>query len=186
MRNALSILGMFVIAMSSALMAADSLRVYSERGIQMTAVALSSINKITYDDYSMYIDTGATHDIVQRSIDGGSAGDPKALFTTGVFVKVPRQLIERGGIKASMVFHRASATTIIFNLRSAGFMKVAVYSSEGKQVRELAASRLSAGEHMLSWDGTTDAGSRPVAPGVYHIIGSMDRNPSFNATIIVQ
>ena len=185
MRKALCMLGMFVIAMSSTSMAADSMRVYTGYGTQMTAVALSSINKITYDDYMMYIDTGATHDIVQRPVGGGTAGSVMALFSTGVFVKVQRQLIERGGIKASMVSTRASATTIIFNLRSAGFMKVAVYSSQGKQVRELTASRLSAGEHILSWDGT-DASNRSVAPGIYHIIGSVDRNPTLNATIIVQ
>jgi len=184
MRKTVCMLGMFVISMSSASMAADSMRVYTGYGTQMTAVALSSINKITYDDYMMYIDTGSTHDIVQRPV-GGNVGNVKALFSTGVFVKVQRQLIERGGIKASMVSTRASATTIIFNLRSAGFMKVAVYSSQGKQVRELTASRLSAGEHILSWDGT-DASNRSVAPGIYHIIGSVDRNPTLNATIIVQ
>ena len=61
MRKALCMLGMFVIAMSSASLAADSMRVYTQSGSQMTSIALSSINKITYDDYMMYFDTGATH-----------------------------------------------------------------------------------------------------------------------------
>jgi hypothetical protein len=182
MRKALCMLGMFVIAMSSASLAADSMRVYTQSGSQMTSIALSSINKITYDDYMMYFDTGATHDVVQRPV-GGTVGNVKAIFTTGV--KVKRFLINRPSIDAPVISYNVSAATIIFSLKSAGFMKAGVFSSEGKQVRELAASRLGAGEHLLSWNGT-DANSRPVAPGVYHIIGSIDRNPTLNATIIVR
>jgi hypothetical protein len=59
------------------------------------------------------------------------------------------------------------STTVRFTVLQAMPVDVAVYSVDGKQVRELARDRFySAGEQTLRWNGTNDQG-HPVASGVY-------------------
>jgi len=60
------------------------------------------------------------------------------------------------------------ALSVPLSLDRAASVQAAVYTADGRRVRELADRRLAAGSHMLSWDGRDDAG-RNVAPGVYFV-----------------
>jgi hypothetical protein len=181
MQKARAAFGMAVIAMSSVLSAANSIRTYTGSGSLIVSMPLVSINKIAFDDYSMYIDTGSSHEILQRAISGG-AGKVKAIFTTEV--NIQRPWINGSGAGKPILANRSSGAILCFSLASAGFMSAAVYTSKGEQVREIASSRLGAGAHMLRWDGA-DASGTSSAPGIYHIFASVDRNPAFHATIII-
>jgi hypothetical protein len=57
-------------------------------------------------------------------------------------------------------------TTIPFNLSEAGEVRLTIHSVTGQIVRTLADAQMGAGGHMVTWDGTDDAG-RAVASGVY-------------------
>jgi len=58
------------------------------------------------------------------------------------------------------------STTLRFGLPEAGHVTLAVYDVNGRLVRNLAASRLEAGQHEVVWDGR-DSNGREVASGVY-------------------
>ncbi len=58
------------------------------------------------------------------------------------------------------------ATTIVFDLGQAGFVRLTVHDLRGQVVRRLVAEARPAGRHGAAWDGRDDAG-RPVASGLY-------------------
>ena len=60
----------------------------------------------------------------------------------------------------------AAGTTIHYTLATSAEMDLSVFDVAGRQVRQLARGRTSAGEHATHWDGRNDAGQR-VSPGVY-------------------
>jgi hypothetical protein len=53
-------------------------------------------------------------------------------------------------------------------LSAEGVVRATVYNVAGRAIRRLAARRLEAGTHQLTWDGTTDVGGRAAA-GVYFV-----------------
>jgi hypothetical protein len=55
---------------------------------------------------------------------------------------------------------------LVFGLALAGDVSAEIYDVGGRRVRRLTASRLAAGERVLVWDGTDQAG-RDTAPGIY-------------------
>jgi flagellar hook assembly protein FlgD len=55
---------------------------------------------------------------------------------------------------------------IAFSLDSAGVVLFRVFTLEGRRVRELSQGFAAAGNQILSWDGTNDAGQK-VSPGGY-------------------
>jgi flagellar hook assembly protein FlgD len=57
-------------------------------------------------------------------------------------------------------------TSIRFDLERAGTMQLAIYDAAGRLVRRLASGAMSAGTHVLPWDGTDSSGNT-VASGVY-------------------
>jgi hypothetical protein len=57
-------------------------------------------------------------------------------------------------------------TVVVFSLREAGPVNLAVYDLAGRRVRELAAGTYAAGRHEVVWDGCDDRG-RAVSAGVY-------------------
>ncbi len=57
-------------------------------------------------------------------------------------------------------------TSLRFDLRSAGLVSVAVYGTDGRLVKRLVAAPLTAGAHVVSWDGTTAEGDA-AASGLY-------------------
>jgi hypothetical protein len=59
-------------------------------------------------------------------------------------------------------------TQIRFELGEAGFTEVDILNERGSRVRTLAAGRLEAGAHELSFDGIDDRGRR-LASGVYFV-----------------
>lgn len=61
-----------------------------------------------------------------------------------------------------------SATAVRFTLPAPGFAKLSVFDVTGRAIRKLAAERMTAGLHVLAWDGR-DAAGRQVAPGSYFI-----------------
>ena len=63
------------------------------------------------------------------------------------------------------VFAR-TGTTIRFSLASEGDVDLTVFDVAGRAVKSLAKGSLSAGEHTVSWDGTSEAGTRMPA-GMY-------------------
>ncbi|MDH4158503.1 MAG: T9SS type A sorting domain-containing protein [candidate division Zixibacteria bacterium] len=57
-------------------------------------------------------------------------------------------------------------TNIAYELPSAARVEIAIYNVLGRQVKSLADQDQTAGVHIVSWDGTNDAG-QPVSSGVY-------------------
>jgi hypothetical protein len=60
------------------------------------------------------------------------------------------------------------ALSVPLALDAAAPVHAAVYSADGRRLRTIADRPLSAGSHVLSWDGRDDTG-RAVAPGVYFV-----------------
>ena len=60
----------------------------------------------------------------------------------------------------------APETQIAFDLPDAGQVGLAIYSPDGRLVRELLSEQRGAGRHTVTWDGRDDAG-RKVASGTY-------------------
>jgi hypothetical protein len=60
----------------------------------------------------------------------------------------------------------ARETSVRFNLAATGPVRLAVYDTRGRQVRELCSGIQSAGVHAVPWNGT-DAAGQPVTAGVY-------------------
>lgn len=58
------------------------------------------------------------------------------------------------------------STTIVFTIPSSGHASLAVYNLAGQKVRTLMDEPMSAGNHVVVWDGHDDAG-RTVSAGVY-------------------
>jgi hypothetical protein len=58
------------------------------------------------------------------------------------------------------------STEIAFEIDRAGQVVIEIFDVAGRRIRQLVDSRLPAGAHSATWDGR-DAGSRPVAAGVY-------------------
>ncbi|MCX6828933.1 MAG: T9SS type A sorting domain-containing protein [candidate division Zixibacteria bacterium] len=58
------------------------------------------------------------------------------------------------------------STTIAFEIPRAAFMNLSVFNILGEKVATLLDSRVTAGHHAISWDGTTDNG-HSVSSGVY-------------------
>jgi len=58
------------------------------------------------------------------------------------------------------------ATTIGYSIEAGGMAELAVFSPDGRRVRTLVSSYVSAGEHEATWDGLDERGT-PVASGVY-------------------
>lgn len=59
------------------------------------------------------------------------------------------------------------ATTVAYDLPSAGFVSLRIYDLTGRLVRSLVHEPLPRGSHQWPWDGTDDYGRR-VASGSYH------------------
>jgi hypothetical protein len=57
-------------------------------------------------------------------------------------------------------------TSISFELRDAGYAKLAIYNAKGQKVRVLLDQELPSGRQVRVWDGRDDRG-RPCASGVY-------------------
>ncbi|HMB69355.1 MAG TPA: FlgD immunoglobulin-like domain containing protein, partial [bacterium] len=74
------------------------------------------------------------------------------------------------------------ALSVPVRLPGAAAVQAAVYSADGRRLRMLTDRNLSAGTHVVSWDGRDDAG-RAVAPGVYFVrITAGDRSRTAKVT----
>jgi hypothetical protein len=60
----------------------------------------------------------------------------------------------------------APETQIAFDLPKAGQVGLAIYSPDGRLVRQLLSEQRGAGRHSVSWDGKDDSGKK-VASGAY-------------------
>jgi flagellar hook assembly protein FlgD len=69
---------------------------------------------------------------------------------------------------------RQGASTVRFGVAQTGRVQVNIYDVAGRRVRNLADRVFPAGEHVLEWDGSDDAGGR-VARGVYFIRSSVQK-----------
>ena len=63
----------------------------------------------------------------------------------------------------------ADATTIQFDLKAAGAVRVAIYDARGRLVRTLATGDQGRGPHRVSWDGLDQQG-RAASAGVYRYV----------------
>jgi hypothetical protein len=70
---------------------------------------------------------------------------------------------------------RQGASIVRFGVAKAGRVQVNIYDVAGRKVRGLADRVFVAGEHVLQWDGTDDAGGR-VARGVYFVRSSIQKD----------
>ena len=62
----------------------------------------------------------------------------------------------------------AAGATFKFSLRAPGSVELDLYNVAGQRVRRLANGAYGAGEQILRWNGTDDAG-RTLAAGVYFV-----------------
>ncbi len=58
------------------------------------------------------------------------------------------------------------STTISYHLPTAQYVELRIFDASGRLVKHLVAENMPAGEHIVRWDGTNDAGIR-VASGVF-------------------
>jgi flagellar hook assembly protein FlgD len=70
---------------------------------------------------------------------------------------------------------RQGASSVRFGVAQTGRVQVNIYDVAGRKVRALADRVFPAGEHVLEWDGTDDAGGR-VPRGVYFIRSSVQKD----------
>jgi sugar lactone lactonase YvrE len=66
-----------------------------------------------------------------------------------------------------------SSTRILYALpetpdRSSYALRVRIYDSAGRRIREMENGIVTAGDHQITWDGRNDAGAL-VPPGIYHL-----------------
>lgn len=98
----------------------------------------------------------------------GPAIDARLVITEGVTTRV---LDPSNALSAELDANEPNpfrgSTSIRFRLIEAGPADLAIYSVEGRRVRQLATGALAAGVHEVSWDGR-DAEGRPAAAGVYY------------------
>lgn len=57
-------------------------------------------------------------------------------------------------------------TTISFTLDQPGYTRLTVYNILGQRLTTLLSEEMAAGEHVVIWDGRSEAGE-PVSSGVY-------------------
>lgn len=60
----------------------------------------------------------------------------------------------------------SGTTTIRYSVKSSGHVQIQVFDVAGRRVRDLVDEDLAAGDHLISWNGKTDAGTSARA-GVY-------------------
>ncbi len=58
------------------------------------------------------------------------------------------------------------STTISFSLQQEELIELEVYNLKGQKVKQLINSRLSAGLHSVTWNGT-DSNDQPISSGIY-------------------
>ena len=61
---------------------------------------------------------------------------------------------------------RSAVTRIAFDLAEDTPTQLAIYNCRGRKIKDLVNENLSAGNHEIFWDGTTENG-KPVATGIY-------------------
>jgi hypothetical protein len=74
---------------------------------------------------------------------------------------------------------------IRFALPEPGSLNLGVFDVRGRLVRRLRAGRFPAGEGLVVWQGD-DAGGRPVASGVYHVLLQTDRQAIRRSVTLVR
>jgi hypothetical protein len=120
------------------------------------------------------LDPGAEVEII-LSIDGLPAArytDPTDPRTVAPWVINLRRFIEqRGGVTIlNNVIYPADGdiTVLDYDLQSAGFVTIHVFTLDGTRVKTLVRTRQTAGRYQTSWDGTNASG-QTVASGLYFI-----------------
>jgi hypothetical protein len=98
--------------------------------------------------------------------------------STCICLDVPQS--DRGGpyvnfMKIGDTVMRQGASSVRFGVAQTGRVQMNIYDVAGRKVRDLADRVFPAGEHVLEWDGTDDAGGR-VARGVYFVRSSVQKD----------
>jgi flagellar hook assembly protein FlgD len=70
---------------------------------------------------------------------------------------------------------RQGTSTVRFSIAKPGRVQIGIYDVTGRKIRSLADRVFPAGEQVLRWDGTDDAGAK-VARGVYFVRSSTQPN----------
>jgi hypothetical protein len=78
------------------------------------------------------------------------------------------QRFDTAFMKIGNAVMRNGLSTVRFGVPQQGRVQVVLYDVTGRRVRQLADRVFAAGEHVLQWDGSDDAGTR-VARGVYFV-----------------
>ncbi len=78
-----------------------------------------------------------------------------------------------------------ASTQIHFDLPRAGRVAVAVYDASGRQLRSLTDGIMTAGPHVLAWDGA-DASGRRVPSGVYFYLLTIDGQTEGRRVIVAR
>jgi hypothetical protein len=182
MRKTAVLVVAMAIAASSANGANDSMVIQTCSKTSMLTVSLAAIKKITLDPFYISVDTGS---VAQRPIGGSGAtqGPISVVFTGTSAVSIP---LEHPGLASAQAVHYLPGSiSITFAMTAAGFARVSVVAGNGKKVRDLLSSRLAPGDHELSWDCML-SNSEPISPGLYQIVGTVDRKPAFCKAVIVK
>ena len=76
-------------------------------------------------------------------------------------------------MKVGNAVMRNGLVTVRFGVPSQGRVQVMLFDVSGRRVRQLADRVFPAGEQVLQWNGTDDAGTK-VARGVYFVRSSQE------------
>ena len=83
------------------------------------------------------------------------------------------QRVSPGFMKVGNAVMRNGLVTVRFGIPSQGRVQVTLFDVSGRRVRQLADRVFPAGEQVLQWNGTDDAGTK-VARGVYFVRSSQE------------
>lgn len=127
---------------------------------------LTSEDSIYPQTDTMYIDVGT-------SVVAYPLTNIAQLTFVGIPVDIDGQdLVKMNQILESFVLHQNypnpfnPVTNISYHLPKRGPVRVCVYDLEGQVVAEIMNAEQEAGDHKLSWDGSSGTGT-PVSSGVY-------------------
>ena len=120
--------------------------------------------KYTYSEDYFYADVGP-NELIVTSFDGGVAVAADTINFTVTQTGITLEPSSRLALCASPnPFH--SSTSISFELSEPGYTSIEVFDLSGRMVSVLESAELTAGEHSIQWNGSSQNGE-PVSAGLY-------------------
>ncbi len=99
---------------------------------------------------------------------GSGAGAERGDFARARQRATEQPLGSRLAEGALLLYRARGSVSIDYEVKAAGYVRVAVYSPDGRRVREILSGTQPAGRHSAKWDGTSDSGTR-APTGLYYV-----------------